>query len=102
MANPVREVERIEAKSKREPRALTMAERVELLELSRSPSAMDSTSRAPRTWTGTPQPACSPEVLTKAITRIAAGRTWRMPGYVAETISSYLSAHGPVRGQSEQ
>jgi integrase len=32
MANPVREVERIEAKSKREPRALTMVERVELLE----------------------------------------------------------------------
>lgn len=31
MANPVREVERIEAKPKREPRALTMAERVELL-----------------------------------------------------------------------
>jgi integrase len=31
-ANPVREVERIEAKPKREPRALTMAERVELLE----------------------------------------------------------------------
>lgn len=32
MANPVREVERIEAKPKREPRALTMAERVELLQ----------------------------------------------------------------------
>jgi integrase len=32
MANPVREVERIEAKSKREPRALTMAERVDLLQ----------------------------------------------------------------------
>ena len=31
MANPVREVERIEAKSKREPRVLTMVERVELL-----------------------------------------------------------------------
>ncbi len=31
MANPVREVERIEAKPKREPRALTMAERVDLL-----------------------------------------------------------------------
>lgn len=31
-ANPVREVERIEAKPKREPRALTVAERVELLE----------------------------------------------------------------------
>ena len=31
MANPVREVERIEAKPRREPRALTMAERVELL-----------------------------------------------------------------------
>jgi integrase len=31
MANPVREVERIEAKPKREPRALTTAERVELL-----------------------------------------------------------------------
>src|SRR3954453_5325499 len=31
MANPVREVERIEATPKREPRALTMAERVELL-----------------------------------------------------------------------
>ena len=30
-ANPVREVERIEAKPRREPRALTMAERVELL-----------------------------------------------------------------------
>lgn len=30
-ANPVREVERIEAKSKREPRALTMVERFELL-----------------------------------------------------------------------
>lgn len=32
MANPVREVERIEARPKREPRALTMAERVELLQ----------------------------------------------------------------------
>jgi integrase len=32
MANPVREVERIEAKPTREPRALTMEERVELLE----------------------------------------------------------------------
>ncbi len=31
-ANPVREVERIEATPKREPRALTMAERVELVE----------------------------------------------------------------------
>lgn len=31
MANPVREVERIEAKPKREPRALTMDERVQLL-----------------------------------------------------------------------
>lgn len=31
VANPVREVERIEAKSKREPRALTMVERVDLL-----------------------------------------------------------------------
>ena len=31
MANPVREVERIEAKPKREPRALTIEERVELL-----------------------------------------------------------------------
>jgi len=31
IANPVREVERIEAKPKREPRALTMTERIELL-----------------------------------------------------------------------
>lgn len=32
LSNPVREVERIEARPKREPRALTMAERVELLQ----------------------------------------------------------------------
>jgi integrase len=32
LANPVREVDRIEAKPKREPRALTVSERVELLE----------------------------------------------------------------------
>jgi len=31
-ANPVREVERIEARPKREPRALTMAERIDLIE----------------------------------------------------------------------
>ena len=30
-ANPVREVERIEARSKRDPQALSVAERVELL-----------------------------------------------------------------------
>lgn len=32
MANPVREVDRIESKPRREPRALTMAERVELIQ----------------------------------------------------------------------